>query len=180
MAFQRTVLDSLDVAPNTASFPTPGRSAHKSGIPDGVLPAIRISLLGRPTFRLDGAYLKVLGPENFLEVKALKRPITLSTGRGQIQGFIKALARQRPRGFLPGAPQPPRPALLLLTLSDTQVAQDVADEAGRHGVALYQAVVWEDGGLLTVGSFRQLTGFADVPTSFLMPSVPEPLQLQPR
>jgi hypothetical protein len=111
---------------------------------------------------------------------ALKHPITLSTGRGQIQGFIRALARQRPRGFLPGALEPPRPALLLVTPSDTQVAQDVADEAGRHGVALYRAVAWEHEGLLTVGSFHQLTGFADVPTSFIMPSIPEPLRLQPR
>jgi hypothetical protein len=179
-AFQRTVLQSLRVPQNSDAFSTPERSAHKSGIPDGVLPAMRIGLMGRPTFRLDGAYLKVIGPENFLELKALKRPITLSTGRGQIQGFIKALARQRPRGLLPGALAPPRPALLLVTPSDTQVAQDVADEAGRHGVALYRAVVWENEGLLTVGSFHQLTGFADVPPSFIMSSIPEPLQLQPR
>jgi len=64
-----------------------------------------------------------------------------------------------------------------VTPSDTQVAQEVADEAGLHGVALYHAIVWEEGGLLTVGSFRQLTGFADVPPSFIMPSVPEPLRL---
>ena len=180
MAFQRTVLNALDVAPNTESFPTPGRGTHKSGIPDGVLPAMRISVLGRPTFRMDGAYLKILGPENFLEVKALKQSITLSTGRGQIMGFIKVLARQRPRSFLPSALEPPRPALLLLTLSDTPVAQEVADESGRHGVALYQAVAWEDEGMLTVGAFHQLTSFADVPTSFLMFSVPAPLRLQSR
>lgn len=176
-AFQGTVCRSLEVAPNTESFPTPERSAHKRGIPDGVLPATRINLMGRPTFRLDGAFLEVIGPESFLEVKALKRPITLSTGRGQIQGFIKALARQRPRGFLPGAMEPPRPALLLVTPSDTQVSQEVTDEAGRHGVALYRALAWENEGLLTVGSFHQLTGFADVPTSFIMPSIPEPLRL---
>lgn len=176
-AFQRAIFDSLDIAPNSRAIATPERSAHKSGIPDGILPAMRINLMGWPTFRLDGAFLEVLGPESFLEVKALKRPITLSTGRGQIQGFIKALSRLRSRGFLPGALDSPRPALLLVTPSDTQVAQEVADEAGRHGVALYHSIVWEDGGLLSVGSFRQLTGFADVPPSFVMPSVPEPLRL---
>ena len=174
-AFQRTVLQSIGVPRNTEAFSTPERSAHKSGIPDGVLPAMRIGLLGRPTFRLEGAYLEVIGPESFLELKALKRPITLSTGRGQIQGFIKALARLRPRGFLPGGLEPPRPALLLVTPSDTQVGQEVADEAGRHGVALYRAVAWEHEGLLTVGPFYQLTGFADVPSSFIMLSIPEPL-----
>ena len=178
MAFQWTICRSLAITPNTEAFPTPGRSAHKSGIPDGVLPAIRITLLGRPTFRLDGAYLEILGPENFLEVKALKRLITLSTGRSQIRGFIKALARQRPRGFLPSSVDSPRPALLLVTPSDTQVAQEVADESGRHGVALYQAVAWEEEGLLTVGSFRQLTGFADVPATFTLTTHPRELTLR--
>ncbi|MGZ3459684.1 MAG: hypothetical protein ACXU86_14410 [Archangium sp.] len=180
MAFQWTICRSLNVVPNSRAVATPERSAHQSGIPDGVLPATRINILGRPTFRLDGAFLEVIGPESFLEVKALKRPITLSTGRGQIEGFIKALARQRPRGFLPGALEPPRPALLLVTPVDTQVTEEVADEAGRHGVALFHAVAWEDGGRLTVGPFRQLTGFADVAISFSMPSVPEPLRIEPR
>jgi hypothetical protein len=179
-AFQWTICLSLNVTPNSRAFDTPERSAHKRGIPDGVLLATRINLLGQPTFRLDGAFLEIIGPESFLEIKALKRPITLSTGRGQIQGFIKALARQRPSGFLPGALEPPRPALLLVTPSDTQVAQEVADEAGRHGVALFHAVAWEYEGLLTVGPFRQVTGFADVPASFSMTTFPQQLQLQPR
>jgi hypothetical protein len=179
-AFQWTLCRALNVVPNTAAFATPGRTAYKSVILDGVLAAVRINILGGPTFRLDGAFLEVIGPESFLEVKAQQRPITLSTGQGQIQGYIQVLSRQRPRSFLPGIPEPPRPALLLLTTADTQVSQQVADEAGLNGVAVYHAVAWEDGGLLTVGPFRQRTGFADVPTSFALPSVPTPLQPQPR
>ncbi len=177
-AFQKSVCRSLEIEPNTDAYATPERSAHKSGIPDGVLLATRINLMGQPSFRLDGAFLEVIGPESFLEVKALKRPITLSTGRGQIQGFIKALARQRPRGFLPAALAPPRPALLLVTPSDTQVSQEVMDEAGRNGVALYRAVAWEHMGLLTVSAFHQLTGFADVPSTFMLPTKPRELMLE--
>jgi hypothetical protein len=179
MAFQWTLCRALNLIPNTGAFEAPGRIAAKSVIPDGVLPAVRINLQGMPTFRLDGAFLEVIGPESFLEVKAQQRPITLSTGRGQIESFIQVLGRRRPRSFMPGAMEPPRPALLLVTTADSQVAQGVADEAGVHGVALYQAVAWEDGGLLTLGPFIQRTGFADVPTSFVLPSVPEPLQLRP-
>jgi len=180
MAFQWTLCRALSLIPNTGAFEAPGRVAAKRVIPDGVLPAVRINLQGMPTFRLDGAFLEVIGPESFLEVKAQQRPITLSTGQGQITSFIQVLGRRRPRGFITGAMEPPRPALLLVTTADSQVAQGVADEAGMQGVALYQAVAWEDGGLLTVGPFLQRTGFADVPTSFVLPSVPEPLQLRPR
>ncbi|HEX8698505.1 MAG TPA: hypothetical protein VF815_06700 [Myxococcaceae bacterium] len=180
MAFQLTLCRSLNLIPNTGAFEVPEQSATKSVSPDGILPAVRINLQGMPTFRLDGAFLEVIGPESFLEVKAQQRPITLSTGRGQIGSFIQVLARRRPRSFVPGAMEPPRPALLLVTTADSQVAQGVPEQAGRHGVALYQAVAWENGGLLTLGPFLQRTGFADVPRSFTLPSVPEPLQLRSR
>lgn len=179
-AFQWTLCRSLNVVPNTVAFEAPARTAYKSVIPDGVLTAVRINILGGPTFRLDGAFLDVVEPEDFLEVKAQQRPITLSTGRDQIRSFIQVLSSQRPRGMLPGMPEPPRPALLLLTTADTQVSQGVADEAGVNGVAVYHAIAWEESGQLTVGPFRQRTGFADVPTSFILPSVPTPLELRPR
>jgi hypothetical protein len=180
MAFQWTLCRALDVIPNSLPYDTPGRTAYKSVIPDGVLAAVRINILSGPSFRLDGAFLEVVGPESFLEIKAQQRAITPSTGQGQIQGFIHVLSRQRPRSFIPTGPEPPRPALLLITTADTQVAQSVADEAGVNGVAIYHAIAWEGDSLLTVGPFRQRTGFADVPTSFVLPSVPTPLQLQPR
>ncbi len=73
-----------------------------------------------------------------------------------------------------------RPRVRLITTADTQVSQEVADEAAVNGVAIYHAVAWEDGGLLTVGPFQQRTSFADVPISFILPSLPEPLQLRSR
>ncbi|HYO58065.1 hypothetical protein, partial [Archangium sp.] len=79
------------------------------------------------------------------------------------------------RHSLPG-PQPPRPGLLLVTTEDTQVEQDVSLEAGRRGVAIFQAVTYEESGFITVGTFRQKTGFADVPQQFSFPSVPEALK----
>jgi hypothetical protein len=180
VAFQWTLSQALGIAQNKRAFDTPGRTPYQSVIPDGVLTAVRINVLNGPSVRLDGAFLEIVGPEDFLEVKAQQRPITLSTGRGQIQGFIQVLSSQRPRYFIAGTPEPPRPALLLLTTADTQVAESVADEAGVNGVAVYHAIAWEDGGLLTVGPFRQRTGFADVPSSFVLPSDPSPLQSPPR
>lgn len=98
---------------------------------------------------------------DFVEVKARSCKLTLSSARRQMAGFIDALSRQRPRRHsLPG-PQPPRPGLLLVTTEDTQVEQ---------------AVTYEESGFITVGTFRQKTGFADVPQQFSFPSVPEALK----
>ena len=63
-----------------------------------------------------------------------------------------------------------------MTTVDTHVGQDVVVEAGRHGVAIFQAVAYEEGGFITVGSFRQKTGFADVPQQCSFPSLPEVLR----
>jgi hypothetical protein len=177
-AFQRTALRSLDIPENFLPYATPKRVAHKSVIPDGVLVAGRINLLGGVSFRADGAFVEVIDSEfvDFCEAKALSNPITLSTGRGQIQGFIEALARMRPRSGLLGPPSP-RPALLLVTTSDTTLSEQVELEAGRRGIAVYLAVAREAGGLISVGPFIQKTGFSDVPPRFQMTSIPQELRL---
>lgn len=178
-AFQRTALRSLDIPENFLPYDTPNRVAHKSVIPDGVLVAGRINLLGGVSFRADGAFVEVIDLDfvDFCEAKALSNPITLATGRGQIQGFIEALARMRPRSGLFLGPRSPRPALLLVTTSDTSLSEQVELEAGRRGVAVYQAVARESGGFITVGPFVQRTGFSDVPPQFQMPSIPQKLGL---
>jgi hypothetical protein len=178
LAFQTTVLRSLDIEENTEKFPAPGRGGpYTSVIPDSVLLAGRINLAGRLTFNPRGALLEVFGAEclEFLEVKARSCRITLSSARRQLRGFIDALAAQRPRRAPLLGPQPPRPALLLVTTADTEVAEEVSLEAGQRGVAVFQAMVWEETGLLTVGSFVQRTGFADVPRQFPLPSRAEAL-----
>ena len=127
---------------------------HRTTIPDGVLPATRINLQGRPTFRLDGAYLEVIGPESFLEVKALKRPITSPPGRdspGLHSRPWRGSARA-PASF-PAPWSHHGPALLLVTPADTPVSEEVAREAGRRGVAVYQAIAREAGGSSPLGLF---------------------------
>lgn len=178
-AFQRTALRSLDIRENYRPFATPKREAHKSVIPDGVLVAGRINLMGGVSFRADGAFVEVIDSDfvDFCEAKALSNPITLSTGRGQLQGFIEALARMRPRSGLLLGPHSPRPALLLVTTSDTTLSQQVELEAARQGIAVYQAVAREAGGLITVGPFVQRTSFSDVPPRFQMTSIPQELRL---
>jgi hypothetical protein len=114
---------------------------------------------------------------DFVEMKARSCKLTLSSSRRQMAGFIDALSRQRTRRHSLLGPQSPRPGLLLVTTVDTQVGQDVVFEAGRHGVALFQAVAYEEAGFITVGSFLQKTGFADVPQQFAFPSLPEPLRM---
>lgn len=179
LAFQEAVLRSLGIAGNREKFPAPGRGGpYTFVIPDGVLVAGKLNIAGGVSFNPRGAFLEVIGAEclDFVEVKARSCRLTLSSGRRQLQGFIHALARLRPRGSSLLGPQPPRSALLLVTTEDTQVSQDVSSEAGRYGVALYQAVAWEETGLITVGHFVQRTGFADVPHQFPLQSRPEPLR----
>ncbi len=178
-AFQGAVLRSIKVPENTTLFPAPGRGGPRTAvIPDGVVTAGRRHLVGGISFNPSGAFVEVVGSEclDFMEVKARSCRLTLSSAQRQLQGFIDALNRLRPRGSgLLGA-QPPRPALLLVTTADMEVGEDVSLEAGRYGVAVFQAVAWEEEGLITVGSFEQRTGFADVPPRFQFPSKPEALK----
>jgi hypothetical protein len=172
-AFQLTVGRSLDIQENFQAFDVPASMPPVKVVPDGVIPAMRISAAGLRAIRLDGAFIEILD-EDFFETKAQKRSITLATGRRQILGFIKVLAQRRPRGTLLGNPlEPPRPA----TPVDTSISSDVSWEAGRQGVAIYQAAAWEDDGLITVGPFQQLTHFADVPPRFQLKTTPQPLRL---
>jgi hypothetical protein len=149
-------------------------------IPDGLVPAVKLSsLIGRFTVHPEGAFLEVVGDEvlDFLEVKARSTRITLSTSHRQIQGLIDVLAQlERPRGNLLSAVNPtPRRALLLVTTSDTEVSKDVAWEAARRGVAIFQAKAQEAEGWVSVGPFVQKTSFADVPQQFQWPVKPMPL-----
>ena len=137
----------------------------------------RIQILGGVSFDSGGGFVEVAGEcLDFVEVKARSCKLTLSSARRQMAGFIDALARQRPRSRSLLGSQPPRPGLLLVTTVDTQVGQDILLEAGRHGVAIFQAVAYEEGGFISVGTFWQQTGFADVPRQFSFPSVPEALK----
>lgn len=180
LAFQNTVLRSLDIRPNTAKFNTPNRGGpYAAVIPDGTLQAGRINIAtGGITYRPEGAFLKVAGADclDFAEVKARSCALTLSSSQGQMRGFIEALSRQGAgrRSFL--GPQPPRPGLLLVTTADTRVTEEVSWEAARSGVAVFQAVAWEEEGLITVGLFVQRTSFVDVPPQFPMSTVPEALK----
>lgn len=179
-AFQSTVGRSLDIQENLQAFDVPASTPPAKVVPDGLVPAMRISVAGLRAIRLDGAFVEILDEDfiDFFEAKAQKRPITLATGRKQILGFIKVLAQRRPRGSMMGGPlEPPRPALLLVTTADTPISSDVSWEAARHGVAIYQAVAWEDDGFITVGPFQQLTRFADVPSHFQLNTTPQPLGL---
>jgi hypothetical protein len=172
LAFQRTVLGSMQVPENTNRYPTPRRGGpYASVVPDGVVLAVRINPRGGLSLNLEGAFVEVAdGCEDFLEVKARSCQLTLSTGRRQMAGFIDALSQRWPRRRSFIGAQPPRPALLLVTTLDTVVAQDVLSEAARHGVAIFQAVAWEAQGFIGVGLFAQKTSFADVPQQFSFPS----------
>jgi len=179
MAFQTAVSRCLEVAVNFRAFPTSVRTRHKAVIPDGLIPALKLSSLGRFNVHPEGAFLEVVGDEvlELLEVKARLSRITLSTSHRQIQGLIDVLAQlERPRGSLLSAVSPtPRRALLLVTTADTEVSADVAWEAAQCGVALFQARTQEAEGLVSVGPFVQRTSFADVPQQFQWPVKPMPL-----
>jgi hypothetical protein len=178
LAFQRTVLGSLNLPQNTNRYPAPRRGGpYSSVIPDGVVVAGRINLRGGLSLNLEGAFVEVADEcLDFLEVKARSCQLTLSSGRRQMAGFIDALAQRWPRSRSFVGSQPPRPALLLVTTSDTLVTEDVLFEAGRYGVAIFQAVAWEARGFITVGAFAQRTKFADVPQQFPFPT--QPVQLR--
>jgi hypothetical protein len=178
LAFQGTALRSLNLPQNTRKYPAPGRGGpYAFVIPDAVVVAGRIQTLGGISFDPGGGFVEVADEcLDFMEMKARSCMLTLSSARRQMAGLIDALSRQRPRGRSLLGPQPPRPGLLLVTTADTQVGQDVLFEAGRHGVAIFQAVAYEEGGSITVGAFWQRTGFADVPRQFSFPSVPEVLK----
>ncbi|PTL77469.1 hypothetical protein DAT35_44515 [Vitiosangium sp. GDMCC 1.1324] len=135
------------------------------------------------SFDPQGAFLKVVIDGDFLdmiEVKARSRPITLSTGQGQIRGYIEVLGRRRQGSFSLVAEGPPRPALLLITTAEASISEEVTWEAARHGVAVYRAIPEEFEGRMDVGPFVQQTSFADVPDQFQLPSVPEELMKEER
>jgi len=179
LAFQNTTLRSLNLPRNTTRYPAPGRGGPYSFvIPDAVVAAGQVQILGQLSFDPSGGFVDVTDEcLDFVEMKARSCKLTLSSARRQMAGFIDALSRQRTRRHSLLGPQSPRPGLLLVTTVDTQVGQDVVFEAGRHGVALFQAVAYEEDGFISVGSFLQKTGFADVPQQFTFPSLPEPLRM---
>jgi hypothetical protein len=176
MAFQRAINTSLSIPPNATVYPT---SVRPEGvIPDGLVTARMLSLSGGNQIDPTGAFLEIIGGDSLdlLEVKAQRRRITLSTGRRQILGFIDVLAQKRLHGALINSMGGPRPGLLLVTPADTEVSEDVSFAAAQRGVAIYQALVEEAAGRLSVGPFIQRTGFADVPQQFQFPSIPVPLE----
>jgi hypothetical protein len=174
-ALQLAVGRSLDVPENFGRFPTAARSRYSSVVPDGVLLAGRFQVLGGVSFNPQGAFLEVLGLD-FLEVKGRRGSLTLSTAHAQILGLIDALALlRRPSTSMLG--NQPRPALLLVTTTDTKVDEAVVWEAAKRNVALFQAIVLEKEGWLSVGPFNQLTRFADAPPLFQLAS--KPTQLEP-
>jgi hypothetical protein len=179
LAFQRTTMASLDIPENFVPFPTTRRAHHGAVIPDGLVTAAKLQLAGRIFLDPEGAFLEVIDDDflDMLDVKVRSHRITLSTARGQLRGFIEVLALRRPRAFVGALGTQPRPALLLVTPSDTEVSDDVSWEAARHGVAVYQSVAMESGGWLNLGEFIQKTKFADVAPSFQLPSKPMPLSL---
>ena len=178
-AFQEVVMRSIEVIENTRPFPTSVRRHHDSVIPDGVLPAGRLNLMGRMSLDPEGAFLEIIHDGDsldMLEVKARATRITLSTGQGQIRGFIEVLGRRRQGGSSMVAESRPRPALLLITTAEASISEDVTWEAARHGVAVYRAIPEEFEGRIDVGPFMQQTKFADVPEQFQLRSVPEELK----
>jgi hypothetical protein len=178
VAFQGAINRSLGIPINSSAFPTSVRNG--TVIPDGLVTAQLISLLGEFSVDPEGAFLEVIGHDflDFLEVKARSSRITPSTARRQIPGFLDVLSQRRLRVASLSLAGAPRPALLLVTTSDTEVSEGVIWEAARCGVALYQAAAEESGGSIRVGSFLQKTSFADVPSRFQFPSVPMPLELR--
>ncbi len=180
VSFQGAVLRSLDVVANHRAFPTPRRTHHRSVIPDSLLTAERLTFAGRTSFDPEGAFLEIIGDDflDMLEVKMRASPIKLSTARGQIEGFLDVLAVPgRPRSILSIMSTQPRRALLFVTTSDTQIADEVSWEGARRGVAIYQGTAREADGWITVGPFVQKTSFSDVPPQFQMGS--KPAQLEP-
>ncbi|WP_147332825.1 hypothetical protein [Archangium gephyra] len=173
-ALQFAVGRSLDIPENFRRFPTAARSRYSSVVPDGLLLAGCLHLLGGVSFNPQGAFLEVINPD-FLEVKGRNGPITLSTAHGQLLGLIDALSLiRKPSSSIFGARQP-RPALLLVTTEDTKVDRELVWEAAKRNVALFQSFVLEKDGWLMVGPFNQLTRFADVPPQFELASEPEQL-----
>lgn len=169
-ALQLAVGQSLDVPENFGRFPTTARSQYSSVVPDGLLVAGRFQMLGGVSFNPQGAFLEVVGLD-FLEVKGRRGPLTLSTAHAQVLGLIDALALlRRPSTSILGSQ--PRPALLLVTTSDTEVDEALVWEAAKRNVALFRAVVLEKEGWLGVGPFHQLTRFADAPSLFQLASKP--------
>jgi len=180
VSFQGAVLRSLDVVANHRAFPTPNRTHHQAVIPDSLITAERLTLTGMTSFDPEGAFLEIVSDDflDMLEVKMRTSPINLSTARGQIQGFLDALAaRGRSRSMLSVMGTQPRRALLLVTTSDTQIAEEVSWEGARRGIAIYQSKAREADGWITVGPFVQKTSFSDVPPQFQMAS--KPTQLAP-
>ena len=176
-ALQLTVGRSIGLPENTRHFPTSPQKGSATTVPDGVLGAGRILINGKTDFRPQGAFLEVVGGDviDFLEVKARSSPITLSIAQGQIRRLIEAVHLLN-KGSRPlWSAQPPRPALLLVTTAGTLISSDIATGASRQGVAVYHAIVLEVDGWLSLGPFRQLTGFADVPPTFQLASQPEKL-----
>jgi hypothetical protein len=176
-ALQLAVGRSIGLPENMRHFPTSPQKGSATTVPDGVLGAGRILINGKSDFRPQGAFLEVVGADviDFLEVKARSSPITLSIAQGQIRRLIEAVHLLN-KGSRPlWSVQPPRPALLLVTTAGTLISSDIATEASRRGVAVYHAIVLEVDGWLSVGAFRQITGFADVPPTFQLASQPEKL-----
>lgn len=177
-ALQLAVGRCLNVPENFERFPTAARSQYSSVVPDGLLLAGRFQLLGGVSFNPQGAFLEVVDPD-FLEVKGRQGPLMLSTAHSQILGLIDALALlRRPSTSIMGSQ--PRPALLLVTTADTKVDKAVVWEAAKRNVALFQALVLETEGWLSVGPFQQLTRFADAPTLFQLASKPRLLEPERR
>jgi hypothetical protein len=72
--FQSTVGRSLDIQENLQAFDVPASTPPAKVVPDGVVPAIRISAAGLRSIRLDGAFVEVID-EGFIDFFEAKVPL---------------------------------------------------------------------------------------------------------
>lgn len=143
-ALQDAVLRSQGWEENQAKFPTRERAeltknAKKPAaavIPDAV-DGVR-ETTSDPDLGSGAPVVRTYQNSTFIEVKATRKGLRLSSNSHQIAGLIDVAARSpasQAKDIVP--------AIIFITTSDTKIAQEVSDRATGRRVSVWQMIVYE-------------------------------------
>jgi hypothetical protein len=142
-AFQNVALRSLDLPENFKRFTSPirGNETRTAAKPVDVVIPDAVSGVREREVRTDEPIplVREYDDSSFIEVKATRKGIRLSSSRHQILGLLDALARSPAKDA-----KYIRPAIIFFVItSDTQIAREVIDKATQLRIALWQITAYE-------------------------------------
>jgi hypothetical protein len=142
LAFQDAALRSLDLPENSKRFPSIARRNATRTSPNPIEAVVpdAVSSVREREVRTDEPIplVREYDDSSFIEVKATRKGIRLSSSRHQIRGLIDVAANSPAMSA-----KYVRPAVIFVTTADTKIRQEVIDEATQRRVTLWQMLTYE-------------------------------------